>query len=565
VRAHRNLPDALAHGAQHAPASGLRVFDRRGHEVGRRSYAELLASARQTAGRLAAHGVLPGSRVVVALPTSFDWFDVWLGAILLGALPVATAPGAAVGASRVQLDKLLGVVDNLAAALIVSTDSLARKLAEEPARERPLPACVTPGALAETAQASFFRAPSAPEDTAFLQLTSGSTGFPRAAQITHGGALHNARALDVNIAAPHRKTCRGFIDRWVSWVPLYHDMGLITNLTLMLNGIDLDLMPPEAFLGRPRRWLELLSAGGRSVATAPNFGYQLCIDRLSEEDLEKLDLRHWQAAFSAAEMVRPETVTGFLDKFGRCGLRPASYRPCYGLAEATLVVTIDQAGDGPRTLPTPTGAADGGFELREVFCLGAPVLDTRIEITAPDGAALPEGSVGEVHIRGPSVFSGYFNDPEATAETLVDGWLRTGDLGFVRSGELYLTGRLKDLLIVRGENIMPHELEWMAESLSGGGGLERAAAFSICRGAQGEEVVLVLEVGEKDPTRLQRLLRDLRVAVGRAFGLPLADLVAVRRGQLPKTTSGKVQRGAVRDLYRAGELPRLLDADKGAG
>ena len=215
---------------------------------------------------------------------------------------------------------------------------------------------------------------------------------------------------------------------------------------------------------------------------------------------------------------------------------------------------------GPRTLPVPSAGSDSGFELREVFCLGEPVIDTRIEITAADGSTLPEGTVGEVRIKGPSVFSGYYNDPEATAEALVDGWLRTGDLGFMVSGELYLTGRSKDLLIVRGENIMPHELEWMAESASGGSALERAAAFSISRGGQGEEVVLVLETGEKDPDKLEPLLRDLRVEVGREFGLALADIVPVRRGQIPKTTSGKVQRGIVRELYVAGELTRLGDS-----
>ena len=555
----RNLPDALAHGAQASPESGLTVFDRRGREVGRRSYTELLASARHTAGRLAARGVLPGEPVVVALPTSFEWFDVWLGAILLGALPVATAPGTAVGASRVQLERLLRVVDNLEAALIVSTDSLATKLAEEPLREKALPVCVTPAILADTDAGSFVRKPADPEDTAFLQLTSGSTGFPRAVQITHGGAVHNARALDVNIARPHRESCRGFIDHWVSWVPLYHDMGLITNLTLILNGIDLKLMPPEAFLGRPRRWLELLSEGGRTVATAPNFGYQLCVDRLGEGNLDGLELAGWQAAFSAAEMVRPETVASFLERFGSCGFRTESYRPCYGLAEATLVVAIDQKGEGPRKLPVPTGAADSAFEMREVFCLGEPVIDTEFEITAPDGTPLAEGEVGEVRIQGPSVFSGYYNDPEVTAEALVDGWLRTGDLGLVMSGELYLTGRLKDLLIVRGENIMPHELEWMAESAMGGGGLERAAAFSVSRGGHGEEVVLVLETSQKDPERLRPMLRELRVEVGREFGLTLADVVPVKRGQIPQTTSGKVQRGVLRDLYLAGRLVRLTD------
>jgi acyl-CoA synthetase (AMP-forming)/AMP-acid ligase II len=318
-------------------------------------------------------------------------------------------------------------------------------------------------------------------------------------------------------------------------------------------------MPSEAFLGRPRLWLEMLASGGRTVATAPNFGYQLCVDRIQEKELDGLDLSNWQVAFSAAEMIRPETVSAFLEKFGRCGFAPQNYSPGYGMAEATLVLSIDDTGGTPRTLPVPAGGANSGgaFGLSEVFCVGGPVLDTQIAITAPDGSILPPGQVGEVRAKGPGIFAGYFNDPEATTETLVDGWLRTGDLGFLDSGELYLTGRLKDLLIVRGENLMPHEIEWLAESISGGGGLERAAAFSVSRGAEGEQIILVLEVSQKDPGKLDALARDLRVKVGHEFGLALADVVLVKRGQLPKTTSGKVQRGLIRDRYLASELPRL--------
>ncbi|MCH7666668.1 MAG: AMP-binding protein [Acidobacteria bacterium] len=572
-----NLPEALAAAARESPASGLTIFDRRGRAVGRRTFAEVLESAKQAAARLAAKGIRSGDRVVVALPTSFDWFDIWLGAIHLGALPVATAPGAVVGASRIQLAKLIGVIAKLDAKLIVSTESLAKKLADEPVSpasssspgypvlDTPLPACMTPSAIADMNPASGFEIARAfPENTAFLQLTSGSTGFPRAVQVTHGGAIHNALALDAGVAAPHARDSSGFIDHWASWVPLHHDMGLISNLTLMLKGVDLHLMPSEAFLGRPRLWLEMLASGGRTVATAPNFGYQLCVDRIGNAELEGLDLSNWQVAFSAAEMIRPETVSSFLEKFGRCGFKPENYRPGYGLAEATLVVAIDDTGGVPRTLPVPQGAgfqnAAGGFGLSEVFCVGGPVLDTRLEITAPDGSALPEGQVGEVRASGPGIFTGYYNDPEATAETLVDGWLRTGDLGFLDSGELYLTGRLKDLLIIRGENLMPHELEWLAESTSGGGGLERAAAFSVTHGtdgARGEQIILVLEVSHKDPAKLEALSRDLRVAVGHEFGLTLADVVLVKRGLLPKTTSGKVQRGVIRDRYLTGDLARL--------
>ncbi len=553
-----NLPEALGAAASQSPTSGLTILDRRGRAAGRRTYLEVLAAAAQTAARLATLGIRPGDRVVVALPSSFDWFDVWLGAIHLGALPVATAPGAAVGASQVQLAKLTGVVGKLDAKLIVSTAGLAEKLSEAAPSEEPLPPCLTPDELAAASSASTLDvARASPDDTAFLQLTSGSTGFPRAVQVTHGGAIHNALALDAGVAAPHRSDSRGFIDHWASWVPLYHDMGLISNLTLMLKGVDLHLMPSEAFLGRPRLWLENLASGGRTVATAPNFGYQLCVDRLGDGDLEGLDLSNWQVAFSAAEMIRPETVTAFLDKFARCGFKSENYRPGYGLAEATLVVAIDDTGGAPRTLPVPKGSNGGGFGLSEVFCVGGPVLDTRIRIAAPDGSASPDGRIGEVWAKGPGVFKGYYNEPDATAEALVDGWLRTGDLGFLDRGELYLTGRLKDLLIVRGENLMPHELEWLAESVSGGGGLERAAAFSVSRGGEGEQVILVVEVNVKDSTQLQNLARDLRIEIGHEFGVTLADVVLVKRGQLPKTTSGKVQRGLIRERYLNEELPRL--------
>ncbi|MFQ5527202.1 MAG: AMP-binding protein [Thermoanaerobaculia bacterium] len=553
-----NLPEAVAAAAHQSPQSGLTILDRRGRTVGRRTYTEVLDSAKQTAARLADSGVRPGDRIVVALPSSFDWFEVWLGAIHLGALPVAIAPGAAVGASQVQLAKLVGVVGRLDARLVVSTGSLAKKLAELPPSDNPLPECVTPDELAALRPTGGFEiAHAGPQDTAFLQLTSGSTGFPRAVQVTHGGAIHNALALDAGVAGPHRDDSRGFIDHWASWVPLYHDMGLISNLTLMLKGVDLHLMPSEAFLGRPRLWLERLASGGRAVATAPNFGYQLCVDRIKDADLEGLDLSSWQVAFSAAEMIRPETVGAFLEKFSRCGFKPENYRPGYGLAEATLVVAIDDTGGAPRTLPIPTGASESGFGLSEVYCVGAPVLDTRVRIVSPDGSDLPEGEVGEVWSKGPGTFTGYFNDPEATADNLVDGWLRTGDLGFLSSGELYLTGRLKDLLIIRGENLMPHELEWLAESVSGGGGLERAAAFSVSRGGEGEQIILVVEVSEKDSEKLETLARDLRVEVGHEFGLTLADLVLVKRGQLPKTTSGKVQRSAIRNRYLDGALQRL--------
>ncbi|MCB1055787.1 MAG: AMP-binding protein, partial [Acidobacteria bacterium] len=393
------------------------------------------------------------------------------------------------------------------------------------------------------------------------------TGLSRAVMIPHRAAVHNGRASDLAIGAPWSRPGSAFAaspfaaSQWaeamVSWLPLHHDMGLVGCLFLCLTrGLDLWLLNPTTFLARPKLWLENLGRHGRCFAPAPNFGYQLCVERLSPEDLAGLDLSSWRAAMTGAEMVRPETVRDFLELTAGTGFRPEAFRPCYGLAEGTLAVTFDAKGQGLRTLPLPAGA-DSGLGLAEVACVGEPVTDTEVRIAAPDGSSLAPGKIGEVQVRGPSVFAGYYNDREATADTLVDGWLHTGDLGFLEGGELYLTGRTKDVLILHGHNLMPHELEWLAESAVGGGGAQRCGAFSIARGAAGEEPIVVLEVERADSETLAAIEHDVRQRIGRALSLPLADVVFVRRGKIPKTTSGKVQRRQLRQLYLDGELERL--------
>jgi acyl-CoA synthetase (AMP-forming)/AMP-acid ligase II len=316
-------------------------------------------------------------------------------------------------------------------------------------------------------------------------------------------------------------------------------------------------MQPTTFLARPRLWLEHLGRHGTAFTPAPNFGYQLCVERLGRDDLAGIDLAPWQNAMTGAEMVRPETVQAFCDRFGPRGFRPEAFRPCYGLAEGTLAVTFDQAGLGMRTRPLPAGS-DASLGIDEVVSVGTPIADTTVQITDPAGHAMPAGTVGEVWVRGPSIFAGYWHDAEATAKGLQNGWLVTGDLGFLdQQGELYLTGRRKDILVVRGHNIMPHELEWLAESVTGGGGGIRSGAFSITHGADGEQAVLVGEATTRDPEALAAMAHEIRSLVGRQVGLPLADLIFVRRGRLPKTTSGKVQRRQLRARYLEGTLDRL--------
>ena len=521
---------------------------------------------RQAAGRWAALGLQPGERVLVSVPTSWAWLDAWFGALLCGALPVAVAPGAPMGASAAQIRKIEALVERLEPRFAIVTEGF-RRSAQRLGAAATLEVARTPEELAGQAPGKVVAPRPQPEDIAFLQFTSGSTGLPRAVSIPHRAAIHNVIGSDEAIGRPHGSPAHRWAETMVSWLPLHHDMGLVGSLLQSIyGGFDLWLLPPSAFLARPRQWLEHLGQHGVAFAPSPNFGYQLCVERLDRPAREGLDLSAWRDAMTGAEMVRPDTVAAFCDAFAPQGFRPQAFRPCYGMAEATLAVTFDLRGEGIRSRPLPEGVAastDGGSGLSDVVCVGEPIRDTEVRITAPSGEALAEGAIGEIEVHGPSVFAGYFNDPQATAESLDCGWLATGDLGFLHQGELYVTGRSKDILIVRGTNLMPHEIEWLAEGVIGGGGALRSGAFSVARGAAGEEAVVVVEVNERDPERLGRLSSEIRSSIGRTLSLPVADLVFVRRGKIPKTTSGKVQRRTLRDQYLRGEIERLAATDTG--
>ncbi len=550
------VPEALERAGRAFPDRGMAIFDSRGRKYERRTWTEVHQGAVQAAGRWAALGVSPGQPVMISVPTSWTWVDAWLGALMRGALPVAVAPGAAMGAAEAHVRKVDTLVERLGAKYVVTSEAL-RRDAQALGADHAAGAVLTPAELAGTTPATFSAPTPGVDDIAFLQLTSGSTGMPLAVQIPHRSAIHNAAATDEAIGAPHGGPSAVWADSLVAWLPLHHDMGLIGCFFLsMLAGIDFWLFPPTAFLARPRTWLDHLGSHGKSFVPAPNFGYQLCVERVTENDREGLDLSSWGSAMTGAEMVRPETIDAFCEAFGPVGFRREVFRPCYGLAEATLTVAVDLTGNGPRTRSLP-GSAGSDFGLSEVVCVGSAIRDTEIQVVAPDGSELPDGEIGEVRVAGPGVFAGYYNAPEASAEALKEGRLATGDLGFMWQGELYLTGRIKDVLILHGHNIMPHELEWQAESVTDGGGSMRTGAFSVARGPQGEEAVVVVETNDRDADKLNELGREIRNRIGRNLSIPVADLVFVRRGQIPKTTSGKVQRRALKAQYLEGQLQRL--------
>jgi acyl-CoA synthetase (AMP-forming)/AMP-acid ligase II len=533
---------SLAQTASRFPERGITVLaDRR--RASRLTYPNLLAAAREAAAKWSALDVMPGDRVVLALPTSWDLIHAWLGALFRGALPVVVAPPQPFGDARSATAKLQAVAHILGARCLIVSEALSVQFAASVA------VVMTASQWERTTPHRLAEIPAQGATSAYLQLTSGTLAAPRAVEISHGAVIYNTIALYDAVAVSLKDGPA--IDTVVSWLPLHHDMGLAGALLLsIVTGCELCLMPPKLFLAWPELWFESIAASNAALALSPNFGLQHCIDR-RERLPANVDLTGLRATLCGSEMLRPDTLTGFMAAYDA---HPDMLRPGYGLAEATLAVTLDCAGRGPRTHPAPRHTAQR-FGLADVVCLGAPVSGTELRIASPDGCSVAEGREGEVLVRGPGLCSGYFADREATRRVLRDGWLRTGDLGFLRGGELYITGRRNDRLVLHGDTLNPHDIEWIAEALTAGAAGCRAAAFSVASDGRGEQAILVVETLERDPSRLDAIEIEIRERVSKRLGLQLAHLAFVRRGRIPRTTSGKIRRAAARELYVQGALP----------
>jgi acyl-CoA synthetase (AMP-forming)/AMP-acid ligase II len=401
---------------------------------------------------------------------------------------------------------------------------------------------------------------------ALLQYTSGSTATPKGVMVTHGNLLHNL-TYAFHLAETDPSTVS------VSWLPVVHDMGLIEGvLQPLYSGCPAYLMSPAAFLQRPVRWLRAISRYRATRSGAPNFAYDLCVRRIARADRDTLDLSAWRAAYNGAEPVRRETLEAFARTFAGCGFRPSSFRPSFGLAESTLLVTSDRWHGAITRLPDHPIT-----KFEEVVSCGRPSFGTRLLIVDPaNGRPCAAGETGEIWVAGPSVARGYWNRPEESARTFgaraLDGqgpFLRTGDLGFLGHGELYVTGRLKDVLIVRGVKHYPQDLERTvadrARELIAGA----VAAFAIDRGTAGDLIGIaaeieprVVDVDAAGPT----LIDDIRAAIAEVHGVQLHAVQLVARGAIPRTTSGKLQRSACAAQAKDGTLPILVgwrEADDG--
>jgi 1-acyl-sn-glycerol-3-phosphate acyltransferase len=500
---------------------------------------------------------ITGDRVAIMLPTGREFFAAFYGALYAGCVPVPLYPPARPSQIEDHMRRIAGIVANAGAILLI-TDARAKPLGHLLRAQCPsLRAVVTVADLSRAAAAPLPPPPRA-EDTAFLQYTSGSTGNPKGVVLSHANLLANLDAMA-------RASGVSAKDIFVSWLPLYHDMGLIgACMGSLYVGFRLVLMSPLAFLARPGRWLWTIHRHRATVSAAPNFAYELCVNKLDERELAGLDLGSWRLAYNGAEPVSPATLERFTESFARYGFRASAMTPVYGLAESSVGLAFPPLGRGPlidrvdRAALSAGGIArpatgDDAHTQRIVSC-GLPLPGHVIRIVDADGNELPERTLGRVQFQGPSATRGYFRNPEAT-RSLFDGeWLNTGDLGYLAAGELFLTGREKDVIIRGGHNLYPQELEEAVSRLPGvrPGGVVVFPATDAQSGT--ERLVVLAEIRDDTAENRARIDAEINGLAVDLIGMAADDIVLAPPRTVLKTSSGKVRRAACRERYERGEL-----------
>lgn len=479
-------------------------------------------SARRWSAMLRGRGVQRGDRVPLLMPTGHAFVEAMLGTMLAGAVPVPLATPMTFGNPDRYLRNLAAVVADSGARLLVTYPRMAAAAAADGALAALLRDVVTEDAL-EGLRVDATPSPSiGGADTAFIQYTSGTTGAPKGAVISHRALVSNAFAIARGLHV-------GPDDVGASWLPLFHDMGLVgVLLTSICHPYPVHVMAPESFVMNPRRWLDLIARVRATLSPAPNFAYELCVSRGG--DLEGLRLDSWRAALNGAEPVHARTVARFSERFSPAGFRVEAVMPVYGMAEATLAVTFPRRGD---TL----GTIDG------VVSVGEPVAGTTIEVVDEAGRVVPQGQVGHILVSGPSLMDGYFRNDVASASAIVDGRLRSGDLGFVRDNRLYVTGRAKELVIKAGRNLHPVDVERVAAEVEGVR-TGCVAAFGRVNPETGtDDLVVVVETSQTDPARRASIVSDIRGELLGVLGIKPDEVRLCAVGSVPRTTSGKVRRG----------------------
>jgi amino acid adenylation domain-containing protein len=532
----------------------------------RLSFADLHARASGIGAELRRRG-LAGARALLLYAPGLDYITGFFGCLAAPAVAVPTYPPDPARIER-SLRRLVAIVEDARPQVALTTRAV--RAALQPAFGlAPALARLEWVATDEIDPAEEGDVRAAPEDVAFLQYTSGSTGVPKGVELTHRNLLHNS--VRIQHAFGYGPGSRGVI-----WLPPYHDMGLIGGIVQPLyGGIDVVLMSPIAFLERPMRWLEAVSRWRGTVSGGPNFAYDLCVRKSSPAERAALDLSSWQVAFNGAEPVRAETLDRFVEAFAPAGFRREAFFPCYGLAESTLIATGGPGRVPPRVLRVRRGELARGRAVEsaagELALVGSgrPFADGPLAIVDPaSGRRCAEDEVGEIWLAGDSVARGYFARPEETEEIFgarLDGetrFLRTGDLGFLHGGELFVAGRVKDLIIVRGRNHHPSDLEHTAERVDPAIRPGCAAAFQL--GIDDPRVALVAELARQAAgADLGAIARAVRQAVAEEHELTLHVVVLVRAGTVPKTSSGKIERHSCRRAFLDGTLTELARDELG--
>lgn len=519
------------------------------------SYALLHQHAQNVAAGLQMLGLKTGQTVAIMLPTSAEYFYSFFGILLAGGIPVPIYPPARLSQIEDHLRRHATILRNALVTILITVpeaQAVARLLKSAVGGLRHT---VTIPGLTE-AGAPWARPVATTTDIAFLQYTSGSTGNPKGVMLTHANLLANIRAMGEATAVDPT-------DVFVSWLPLYHDMGLIGAwLGSLYHGLPLVIMSPLAFLAHPERWLQAIHRYHGTLSAAPNFAYELCLRKIDDETIRGLDLGTWRRAFNGAEAVSAGTITRFQRRFGCYGLRATAMAPVYGLAECSVGLALPPVTRGPliqriqrdpflRTGRALAAGADDAAAIQFVAC-GQPLPGHEIRIVDASGHSLSDGEEGHLEFRGPSATQGYFHNPTASQQLFDGAWLRSGDLAYRAGGDIFVTGRAKDIIIRAGRNLYPHEIEEVVATVPG---IRKGcvAVFGSADRATGTDRLVVLaETRETRTAVRERLQREIQAQILALLGEPADDIVLAPPQTILKTSSGKIRRAATRDLYTRG-------------
>ncbi|HXL21004.1 MAG TPA: AMP-binding protein [Candidatus Dormibacteraeota bacterium] len=579
IAAAETLVEVLRHRAAHdAERQHLLITEDSGQSFSL-TFAELYSAAQRCAAELVRRGVPAGGRVALMLPTSRAFFVSYAGILLAGAIPVPIYPPFRADRIEEYAARQAAILKNAEVCLLLTfrqAEAVARLLkprvsslahvadAEKfiEAADKAIPPA--PGLLSLHLTGSRTRKST---DIALLQYTSGSTGDPKGVVLTHANLLANMRAIGETVRLTRD-------DVGVSWLPLYHDMGLIGAwLTLLLHGMPLAVMSPLAFLTRPERWLWAMHKHRGTITAAPNFAYELCVRKIADKDIVGLDLSSWRAALNGAEPVNPETLERFAQRFAPYGFRPTAQLPVYGLAEASLAVTVPPLDRGPlvdrvdREVFTAQGfavpATPSDSAAISFVSSGAPLLRHEVRIVNENTEEVSDRTEGFLWFRGPSATAGYYRNAEATEKLFPLGpaqipgefaWVNSGDRAYRADGEIYVTGRVKDIIIKGGRNLYPHEVEELAARVAG---IRKGCivAFGLKDEASGtENLVVVAEVRDREAASRAKIVAAVTDQVSQGLGLPPDRVELLPPGSIPKTSSGKLRREETKQLYLAGTL-----------